>query len=69
MTQFQLDQVVALASTYHQEGRQLEIPSRIKTKQLKIEFHPCSPRSDAHFRRLFAVIREFLDALDADHSR
>ena len=43
----------------------LEIRSLIKTKQPKCEFHPYAARSDAHFRRLFAVIREYLDALDS----
>jgi CRISPR/Cas system-associated exonuclease Cas4 (RecB family) len=42
----------------------LEIRSLIKTKVPKVEFHSYPPRSDAHFRRLFAVIREYLDALD-----
>ncbi|MGO9110053.1 MAG: RecB family exonuclease [Thermoguttaceae bacterium] len=43
----------------------LEIRSLIKTKLPKCEFHPYAARSDAHFRRLFAVIREYLDALDS----
>ena len=43
----------------------LEIRSLIKTKQPKVEFHPYAARTDAHFRRLFAVIREYLDALDS----
>jgi putative RecB family exonuclease len=47
-----------------QEGG-LQIRSLIKTKQPKVEFHPYAPRTDAHFRRLFSVIREYLDALDA----
>jgi hypothetical protein len=42
----------------------LEIRSLIKTKTPKVEFHPYAARTDAHFRRLFAVIREYLDALD-----
>ncbi len=46
-----------------QEGG-LEIRSLIKTKTPKVEFHPYAARSDAHFRRLFSVIREYLDALD-----
>jgi len=52
----------------HVEQRQeagLEIRSLIKTKQSKIEFHHYPARTDAHFRRLFLVIREYLDALDA----
>lgn len=43
----------------------LEIRSLIKTKAPKVEFHRYPARTDAHFRRLFAVIREYLDALDA----
>ena len=38
----------------------------IKTKVPKCEFHPYAARTDAHFRRLFAVLREYLDALDGD---
>lgn len=47
-----------------QEGG-LEIRSLIKTRTPKVEFHPYAARTDAHFLRLFAVIREYLDALDA----
>jgi len=43
----------------------LEIRSVIKTKTPKIEIHGYPARNDTHFRRLFAVIREYLDALDA----
>jgi len=43
----------------------LEIRSLVKTKTPKVEFHGYPARTDAHFRRLFAVIREYLDALDA----
>jgi putative RecB family exonuclease len=43
----------------------LEIRSLIKTRQAKVEFHPYPARRDAHFRRLFSVLREYLDALDA----
>ena len=50
--------------TGQQEGG-LEIRVLIKTKAPKVEFHPYPARTDAHFRRLFAVIREYLDALDA----
>jgi hypothetical protein len=46
-----------------QEGG-LEIRSLIKTKVPKTEFHPYPARTDAHFLRLFAVIREYLNALD-----
>ena len=43
----------------------IAIRSLIKTKVPKCEFHPYPARSDDHFRRLFAVIREYLDALDS----
>ena len=43
----------------------LEIRSLIKTKTPKIEFHHFQARSDMHFKRLFGVIREYLDALDS----
>ena len=43
----------------------IEIRSLIKTKVPKCEFHPYPARSDAHFRRLFAVVHEYLDALDS----
>jgi putative RecB family exonuclease len=52
----------------HVEQRQeagLEIRSLIKTKVAKVEFHAYAARTDAHFRRLFAVVKEYLDALDA----
>jgi len=51
-------------ATGDEEGA-LEIRSLIKTKTPKIEFHRYPARSDAHFRRLFAVIRAYLDDLDA----
>ena len=61
-------QLTSYAWLYRQlTGRKeagLEIMSLIKTKQPKVEFHPYPARTDAHFRRLFAVIREYLDALD-----
>jgi CRISPR/Cas system-associated exonuclease Cas4 (RecB family) len=43
----------------------LEIRSLIKTKTPKVEFHGYPARTDAHFRRLFSVLREYLDALDS----
>jgi len=43
----------------------LEIRSLIKTKTPKLEIHRYPARSDVHFGRLFAVVREYLDALDA----
>jgi len=50
------------------EGRSeagLEIRSLVKTKSPKIEFHRYPAREEAHLRRLFAVIRAYLDDLDA----
>jgi len=41
----------------------LEIRSLVKTKKPKVETHDYPSRDDVHFRRLFAVIREYLDAL------
>ena len=49
------------------DGREeagLEIRSLVKTKTPKVEFHHYPTRSDTHFKRLFSVIREYLDALD-----
>lgn len=44
----------------------LEIRSLIKTRTPKIERHRYGSRSGAHFRRLFAVVRAYLDDLDAN---
>ncbi len=43
----------------------LEIRSLIKTKKPKLDFHRYEPRSQLHFRRLFAAIRAYLDKLDS----
>jgi putative RecB family exonuclease len=43
----------------------LQIRSLIKTKVPKVEFHAYPARGEGHFRRLFSVIREYLDALDS----
>jgi putative RecB family exonuclease len=42
----------------------LEIRSIIKTNTPKVEYHRYPTRTEGHLRRLFAVIREYLDALD-----
>jgi hypothetical protein len=42
----------------------LEIRSLIKTKAVQIQFHRYEARSEKHFRRLFAVVRAYLDDLD-----
>ncbi|GAG12916.1 unnamed protein product, partial [marine sediment metagenome] len=44
---------------------ELQIRRLIKTKNPQIETHTYSARTDVHFGRLFALIREYLDALDA----
>ena len=51
--------------TAGREETGLEIRSLIKTRQPKVEVHRYPPRTDPHFRRLFAVVREYLDALGA----
>ena len=43
----------------------LEIRSLIKTKTPQVQFHRYAARTGFHFRRLFAVIRDYLDALDS----
>lgn len=43
----------------------LEIRSLVKTKIAKVEQHRYPARTDRHFRRLFAVIRAYLDDLDS----
>jgi len=48
-------------------GRQesgLEVRSLIKTKTPKVAVQAYPARDETHFRRLFAVVREYLDALD-----
>jgi hypothetical protein len=47
-----------------EEEAGLEIRSLVKTRQPKIDIHAYPPRSRAHFDRLFAVLLEYLDALD-----
>lgn len=55
-----------LRNAFGQRERELQIRSLIKTKQPKIETYRHPPRSDLHFRRLFAVIAAYLDDLRAD---
>jgi CRISPR/Cas system-associated exonuclease Cas4 (RecB family) len=43
---------------------ELQIRSLIKTKTPKVATHQYQARTDEHFRRLFALIREYLDALE-----
>lgn len=62
-------QLTSYAYLFRQlEGREeagLEIRSLIKTKTPRIEFHGYPARQEQHLRRFFAVIREYLDALDS----
>jgi hypothetical protein len=51
-------------STQQQESA-LEIRQLVKTKVPKVKTHRYAPRTDRHFRRLFSVIRAYLDDLDA----
>jgi putative RecB family exonuclease len=60
-------QLTAYAYLYRQatnstEGG-LEIRSLIKTKSPKVECHRYPPRTDAHMRRFFQLVRAYLDAL------
>lgn len=48
-----------------QRESQLEIRSLIKTKAPQVATHRYQQRTDAHLRRLFAVIRAYLDDLDS----
>ena len=45
---------------------QLQIRRLIKTKKPQIETHSYPARTDAHFCRLFALIRAYLDDLNSD---
>lgn len=49
---------------FHELEAGLEIRSLIKTKIPKIEIHRYSPRTQAHFRRFFQIVRQYLDDLD-----
>jgi putative RecB family exonuclease len=44
---------------------ELQIRSLIKTKSPRVEIHRFPPRSAVQLRRLFALIREYLDAIHA----
>ena len=50
-------------ATGNEEGG-LEIRSLIKTKKPRIEFHTYQARTECHFRRLFSVVRSYLDDLE-----
>lgn len=51
-------------ATHEVEGA-LEIRGLVKNKIARVETHRYVARSDRHFRRLFAVIRAYLDDLDS----
>lgn len=51
------------ASSQQETG--LEIRSLIKTKQPKVVTHRYPTRTELHLGRLFSILREYLDALDA----
>jgi CRISPR/Cas system-associated exonuclease Cas4 (RecB family) len=53
-----------IRETAGQQESGLEIRSLVKTKTPKIERQRYQRRQERHFRRLFAVLREYLDALD-----
>jgi hypothetical protein len=50
-------------SPVHEAG--LEIRNLVKTKTPQVQFQRYPSRTEQHFVRLFAVIREYLDALDS----
>ena len=49
----------------HSQESALEIRQLVKTKTPCVEVHRHPARTNAHFRRLFAVIRAYLDDLDS----
>jgi hypothetical protein len=53
--------------THRRQEAGVEIRRLIKTKAPKIEQHRFSSRSGRAFRRLFALARDYLDALDRGH--
>ena len=56
----------AFRQVFGETEQELQIRSLVRTKTPKIETHRYPARDDTYFRRLFAVIRAFLDNL---HSR
>lgn len=49
----------------HEPEAALEIRNLVKTKTPKIETHRYAARGERHFRRLFSVVRAYLDDLDS----
>ena len=62
-------QLTSYASLIRESSGQLEagleVRSLVKTKTPKFERQQYARRNEHHFRRLFAVLREYLDALDS----
>ena len=56
----------AFRHVYGETEHELQIRSLIKTKSPKVETHRYPARDDSHFRRLFAVIRAYLDDLHSN---
>ncbi|NLE38566.1 MAG: PD-(D/E)XK nuclease family protein [Pirellulaceae bacterium] len=44
---------------------EVQIRSLVKTRQPRVLVHRYAARTEAHFARLFALLREYVDALDA----
>jgi hypothetical protein len=53
----------AFRQVFDRTEQEMQIRSLIKTKAPKVETHRYPARDDVHFRRLFAVIRAYLDDL------
>ena len=51
--------------TFGRRESSLEIRSLIKTKVPQVKLHAYPSRTEAHFHRLLAVIRAYLDDLDS----
>jgi hypothetical protein len=56
----------AFRQVFDQTEQELQIRSLIKTKTPKVETDRYPARDDRHFRRLFAVIRAYLDDLHSN---
>ena len=56
----------AFRQVYGEKEHELQIRSLIKTKTPKVEVHRYPARDARHFRRLFAVIRAYLDDLHSE---
>ena len=54
-----------LRQVFGEEEAGLEIRSLVKTKTPQIQVHRYGPRTEVHFRRLFATVRAYLVDLEA----